>query len=335
MVSRTKLSVLLMLVPLAVLGSGVASLVERVPTLPGTVTQASAGYAGLEAEVRALQEEVDAAEAALQQQQEVAFATTRQRAEAQQRNLENLTGMSAEEMESADEGEFEAKMLGAMGLSMADMEALEGMDDAEAEAYFAGRQVNTEGLQKFADAAPKSSDPARLSRLSQEFGDWQSGYAARVTRGAEEFKALEDRWAQDHAQLSARLDAEMAPRVASVPTVDCGEAGDYQDLIALHAIQLDRARAHAELAPGHLEQGIGFLSTRREVVKADAAFADRFAADAAGLEELAAQSITAQQVALQGVSELLRQTLEINKRVLDRVNRRAELERSRPQSSCG
>jgi len=334
-VFRAKISVLLVLVPLVAIGAGTAGLLDRVPTLPNSVAEAGAGRAKLEAQVSALEVDIEAANAELQSQQEEAFAANEKIAEQQSQNLQNLTGMSADEMDAAEEGEIEANMLGAMGMTMDDMEALEGMDDAEAEAYFASKQFNTEGLQQFADAAPKSSDPARLERLTREFGDWQSGYSTRALKASEEFTALSARWAQDHAQLDARLNSEMASRTANVPIVDCGEAGDNPDAIALHAIALDRAKAHAELAPGQLKQGIDFLSGNRKTVKSDAMFADGFATDAAGLDEMAPQSISVQQIALRSISELLLHTQEINKEVLSWVDRKTELEGTRPKSSCG
>lgn len=333
--SRTMLLVLAACVPLTAIGSGATGLVERVPMLPATIVEARSGLAELESQAAALQRDIETAEAALESRQEEAFAASQQRAEQQQKNLESLTGMSAEEMETADEDEIMSNMMGAMGMSMADMEALEDMDDAEMEAYFAAKQPNTEGLQDFASSAPQSADPARLQRLSQEFGDWQSGYAERAVAAPEQLKALQDRWAQDHATLESSLDAEMAPKVASVATVDCGEAGEYQDAKALHAISLERADAHTQLAPEHLQQGIEFLSARREAVAADAAFADRFAADATGVDEMAVQSITVQQTALEGISELLNQTLEINRRVLGWVERKDQIASSGPKSTCG
>ena len=154
-------------------------------------------------------------------------------------------------------------------------------------------------------------------------------------RASEEYQALKNRWADDHARLNAKLDADLAPKVKSVPVVDCGEAGEYADAVATHAIAIERAAAHSALAPGHLQQGADFLAKRREAVKADAGFADRFAADAQGLDMLQGQSLAAQSQALLRIEELLGQTVEITQELLNWDGEKARLESIQPKSSCG
>jgi hypothetical protein len=220
------------------------------------------------------------------------------------------------------------------------MEAVAEMDDAEAEAYFASKQANakpsnTEGLQKLAGNVPSGADAEKLDRLSREYGDWSARDADNTMRASEEYQALKNRWADDHARLNAKLDADLAPRVKSVPVVDCGEAGEYADAVATHAIAIERAAAHAALAPGHLQQGADFLAKRREAVKADASFADRFAADAQGVEMMNGQSFAAQSQALLRIEELLSQTVGITQELLSWDDEKARLESIQPKSSCG
>lgn len=150
----------------------------------------------------------------------------------------------------------------------------------------AGKQINTEKVSEFAASAPKISDPAKFERLTREYGDWQSGEVDRITKAQEEWKALLDRWEQDRSQLNARLNTELASEESQVPIVDCGESGNEPDARALHAIKLKRAKAHAQLASEYLKQGQAFLADRRRAVKADVDFADKFAADAAGVDNL-------------------------------------------------
>jgi len=332
--SKSTLGFLLALSPFLVF-AGSIGLLERVPTLPASAEAALSGRAALVARAEALQRDIDAAQDALGAEEDAVMEKSMESAEQQQRNVENFTGMSAAEMEAADEDEVEAAMLQGFGLSMADMEAMENMTDAEIEAYMAGKQINTQKASEFAAGAPKISDPAKFASLTQEFGDWQSGEVDRITKGQEEWKALMDRWAQDRAQLNARLNPELASEESQVPIVDCGEAGDQPDARALHAIKLKRAKAHAQLAPEYLKQGQAFLGDRRRAVKTDVDFADKFAADAAGVDEMAAQSITAQQVALQRIGELLSMTLEINSAVAAPMEALATLESTRPKSECG
>ncbi len=117
--------------------------------------------------------------------------------------------------------------------------------------------------------------------------------------------------------------------------VDCGEAGEYADAVETHAIALERAAAHAVLASGHLPQGLDYLAGRREAVKADATFADSFAADAQGVDMMNGQSLTAQSQALLGIEGLLDQTVEVTRNLLSWEGAKAGLESMRPKSSCG
>jgi hypothetical protein len=328
------------MVPLLATAAGSAGLLERVPTLPATLAEAQSGFAGLQAQADALRRDIDAAQNELDAAAETSAAADEERARQQASDLEAMTGMSAEEMAAADEEEVADKMLEGFGMSMADMEAVAEMDDAEAEAYFASKQANakpsnTEGLQKLAGNAPSGADAEKLDRLSREFGDWSAQNADHTMRASEEYQALGKRWADDHAQLNARLDADLAPRVKSVPVVDCGEAGEYADAVATHAIAVERAAAHAALAPGHLRQGADFLARRREAVRADASFADRFAADAQGVDMMSGQSIAVQSQALLRIEELLNQTVEITQQLLSWDGEKGRLESIRPKSSCG
>jgi hypothetical protein len=315
--------------------AGSIGLLERVPNLPNSAEAALSGRAALAATVQALQRDIDAAQDALDAEADVVAEKSIESAEQQQRNVEKFTGMSAAEMESADEDEVEGAMLQGFGLNMADMDAMENMSDAEIEAYMAGKQINTQKASEFAAGAPKISDPKKFERLTREFGDWQSGEVERITKTQEEWKALMDRWAQDHAQLNTRLNKELASEESQVSTVDCGEAGDEPDALAVYAIKLKRAKAHAQLAPEYLKQGQAFLADRRRAVKTDVDFADKFAADAAGVDEMAAQSIIVQQTALQRIGELSSMTLEINDEVAAPMEALSGLEKARPKSECG
>ena len=328
------------MVPLLATAAGSAGLLERVPTLPATLAEAQSGLDGLQAQAATLRRDIDAAQNELDALAETQAAADEERARQQASDLEAVTGMSAEEMDAADEDEIGDKMLEGFGMSMADMEAVAEMDDAEAEAYFASKQANakpsnTEGLQKLAGNAPSGADAEKLERLSREYGDWSAQNTEHTMRAGEEYQALKNRWADDHARLNAKLDADLAPRVKSVPVVDCGEAGEYADAVATHAIAIERAAAHATLAPGHLQQGADFLARRRAAVKADASFADRFAADARGLDMLQGQSLAAQSQALLRIEELLGQTVEVTQALLSWDGEKARLESIRPKSSCG
>jgi len=315
--------------------AGSIGLLERVPNLPTSAEAAFSGRAALAAKVEALQRDIDAAQDALSAEADAAAEKSIESAEQQQRNVEKFTGMSAAEMEAADDDEVEAAMLQNFGMNMADMEAMENMSDAEIEAYMAGKQTNTQKVSEFAAGAPKISDPKKFERLTREFGDWQSGEIDRITKAQEEWKALLDRWAQDRAQLNARLKKELASEESQVPIVNCGEAGDEPDARALHAIKLKHAKAHAQLAPQHLKQGQAFLADRRRTVKADADFADKFAADAAGVDEMALQSVSVQEAALQRIGELSSMTLEINDEVAAPMEALSSIEKARPKSECG
>ena len=237
--------------------AGSIGLLERVPNLPTSAEAALSGRTALAATVKALQRDIDAAQDALSAEADAAAEKSIESAEQQQRNVEKFTGMSAAEMEAADDDEVEAAMLQNFGMNMADMEAMENMTDAEIEAYMAGKQTNTQKVSEFAASAPKISDPKKFERLTREFGDWQSGEIDRITKAQEEWKALLDRWAQDRAQLNARLNTELASEESQVPIVDCGEAGDEPDARALYAIKLKRAKAHAQLAPRAPQAGPG------------------------------------------------------------------------------
>lgn len=332
--SKSTLCTIFAFFPLLAL-AGSIGLLERVPNLPTSAEAALSGRTALAAKVKALQRDIDAAQDALSAEEEAVAEKSIESAEQQERNVEKFTGMSAAEMEAADDDEVEAAMLQNFGMNMADMEAMENMTDAEIEAYMAGKQINTQKVSEFAASAPKISDPKKFERLTREFGDWQSGEIDRITKSQEEWKALMDRWAQDRAQLNARLKTELASEESQVPIVDCGEAGDEPDARALHAIKLKRAKAHAQLAPQHLKQGQAFLADRRRAVKTDVDFADKFAADAAGVDEMAAQSIIVQQTALQRIGELSSMTLEINDEVAAPMEALSGLEKARPKSECG
>jgi len=328
------------LLPLLAFAAGSAGFLERVPTLPATLAEAQSGFAGLQAQAEALRRDIDATQNELDATAETNAAADEEQARQQASDLEAMTGMSAEEMDAADEDEIGDKMLEGFGMSMADMEAVAEMDDAEAEAYFASKQANakpsnTAALQKLAGNAPSGADAEKLERLSREYGDWSAQNADHTMRASEEYQALKNRWADDHARLNAKLDADLAPRVKSVPVVDCGEAGEYADAVETHAIAIERAAAHAALAPGHLQQGADFLAKRREAVKADASFADRFAADAQGFEMMNGQSFAAQSQALLRIEELLGQTVEITRELLSWDGEKARLESIQPKSSCG
>ncbi len=315
--------------------AGSIGLLERVPNLPTSAEAALSGRAALVDKVKALQRDIDAAEDALSAEEDAAMEKGAEWAEQEQRSVEKFTGMSAAEMEAADDDEVEAAMLQNFGMNMADMEAMENMSDAEIEAYMAGKQMNTQKVSEFAASAHKISDPEKFGRLTREYGDWQSGQIDRIMKYQEEQKALRDRWAQDRAQLNARLNTELASEESQVPIVDCGESGNQPDARALHAIKLKRAKAQAQLAPQHLKQGQAFLADRRRTVKADVDFADKFAADAAGVDELAGQSIIAQKGALQSIGELSSMTLEINGEVAAPMEALSDIEEARPQSECG
>ncbi len=118
-----------------------------------------------------LQRDLEAARGAAQKRAAEAAAATEAEAAKQGRRLEQFVGMSAAEMEEADDDEVEARMLKGMGLTKADMDALENMSDEEANAYLARRRLNTERLQIFAAGAPQVSDAPKLDRLTREFGD--------------------------------------------------------------------------------------------------------------------------------------------------------------------
>ncbi len=332
---RARIAVLVCLVPAVALGAGAAGFAQRVPTLPATVDEALAGLPRLETQAQALQRDIDAARAAVQKRMDEAGAAAEARAARQARNFEAFMGMSAAEMEDAEDEELEARMLDQMGMTMADMEALENMSDAEANAYLAGRQPKTDGLQKFAAGAPKPSDDPKLERLTREYGDWLPRHSARAVSTSNDFTALKQRWAREHAELDARLDEQLRPRLRAVPRVDCGEAGIEPDAIQSHAISLERYLAHEKLAPEQLKQGVAFLSRQRAIVAEEVDFADRFAKEAAGFPEMAAQGTAVESAALQEVSELLRMTLDINRDVVRWTENRAGHERSRPKSSCG
>lgn len=328
------------MLPLLAFAAGSAGLLERVPALPATLAEAQSGFAGLQTQAEALRRDIDAAQNELDATAETHAAADEERARQQASDLEALTGMSAEEMDAADEDEIGDKMLEGFGMSMADMEAVAEMDDAEAEAYFASKQAgakpsNTAALQKLAGNVPSGAEAEKLERLSREYGDWSAQNTEHTMRASEEYQALKSRWADDHARLNAKLDNDLAPKVKSVPVVDCGEAGEYADAVATHAIAVERAAAHAALAPGHLQQGADFLAKRREAVKADAGFADRFAADAQGLDMLQGQSLAAQSQALLRIEELLGQTVEITQALLNWDGEKARLESIQPKSSCG
>lgn len=333
--SKSAFTVFLVLVPVMVIAAGSSGLLERVPILPATVAQALSSLPQRASDANALQRDIDAAEDSLTERLESVAQSNEEVAAQKQAGLEKFSGMSAEEMEAAEDGEFEGKMLEGMGMSMADMEAMEDMDDAEIEAYFAKKQFNTKGLAEFGAAVSTSSDPAKLGRLNREYSDWQAGEAARKIQPLEEFMALQGRWAEEHAKLDAKLDTALATRLKNVRIIDCGEAGDTRDALALHAITLERAKAHAELAPSHLQQGAGFLSKRREAVKADASFADRFETDADGVDEMAMQALSAQQVVLQRIAELLMMTMEVNRDLVRPAETLAGLENAGPKSECG
>ena len=332
---KSAFTVFLVLVPVMVIAAGSSGLLERVPILPATVAQALSGLPQRASAANALQRDIDAAEVSLTQRLESAAQSNEEIAGQQQAGMEKFSGMSAEEMEAAEDGELEAKMLEGMGMSMADMEAMEDMDDAEIEAYFASKQFNTKGLAEFGATVPKGSDPVRLERLNREYSDWQVNEAARKIQPLEELRALQGRWAEEHTKLDAKLDTALATKLKNVRIVDCGEAGDTPDALAVHAIALERAKAHAELAPAHLQQGAGFLSNRREAVKADVSFADRFETDADGVDEMAMQALSAKQVALQRIAELLAMTLEVNRVVVRPAETLAGLENVSPKSECG
>lgn len=326
--------------PLLATAAGSAGLLERVPTLPATLAEAQSGFAGLQAQAATLRRDIDAAQNELDATAETHAAADEERARQQASDLEAVTGMSAEEMDAADEDEIGDKMLEGFGMSMADMEAVAEMDDAEAEAYFASKQANakpsnTEGLQKLAGNAPSGADAEKIDRLSREFGDWSAQSTDHTVRASEEYQALKKRWADEHKSLNAKLDVDMAARVKSVPVVDCGEAGEYPDVIKTHQIAIDRAKAHAELAPAHLKQGADFLAKRREAVKADATFAEKFATDAEGVEMMSGQSIAVQSQALTRIEQLLDQTVEITQDLLSWDGEKARLESTRPKGTCG
>lgn len=328
------------MLPLLAFAAGSAGFLERVPTLPATLAVAQSGFAGLQAKAEALRRDIDAAQNRLDEAAETSAAADEDRAQQQASDLQAMTGMSAEEMDAADEDEIANKMLEGFGMSMADMEAVAEMDDEEAEAYFASKQANakpsnTEGLRKLAANAPSGADAEKLDRLTREFGDWSAQNTDRTVRAIEEYQALNKRWADDHARLNAKLDVDLAPRVKSVPVVDCGEAGEYADAIETHAIAVERAAAHALLASGHLPKGVDYLAGRREAVKADATFADRFAADAQGVDLMNGQSFSVQSQALLGIEGLLDQTVELTRDLLSWEGEKARLESIRPKSSCG
>lgn len=328
------------MLPLLAIAAGSAGLLERVPTLPATLKEVRSGFAGLQAQAEALRRDIDSAQNELDEAAEKNAEADEERAQQQASGLEAVTGMSAEEMDAADEDEIGDKMLEGFGMSMADMEAVAEMDEAEAEAYFASKQANakpsnTEGLQKLAGNAPSGADAEKIDRLKREFGDWSAQNTDHTVRAGEEHQALKNRWADDHARLNAKLDADLAPKVKSVPLVDCGEAGEIPDAVATHAIALERAAAHAALAPGHLQQGADFLAKRREAVKADATFADSFAADAQGVDMMHNESFMVQSQALLRIEELLSQTVGITQELLSWDDEKARLESIQPKSSCG
>jgi len=338
--SRLKLIGLFTLLPLLAVAAGAGGLLERVPKLPATVAEAQSGFAGMQDQAAALRRDLDAAQNELDKVANAIAVADEARAQQQVSDLEALTGMSSDEMDTADEDEIADKMLGNFGMSMADMEAMAEMDDAEAEAYFASKQANakpsnTEAMQKFASNAPAGADAAKLERLSREFGDWSEQNADHMLRASEEYQSLRSRWAEDHAQLKARLDVDMAARVKGVPVVDCGEAGDYPDAIETHQIAIDRAEAHAALAPAHLQQGADFLAKRRGAVKADATFADKFSADAQGVDLMSGQSIAVQSQALVRIAELLDHTMQVTQDLLSWGDEKARLESIRSKSNCG
>lgn len=328
------------MVPFLAFAAGSAGFLERVPTLPATLAEAQSGFAGLQAKAEALRRDIEAAQSDLDETAETNAAVDEERAQQQASDLQAMTGMSAEEMDAADEDEVADKMLEGFGMSMADMEAVAEMDDEEAEAYFASKQANakpsnTEGLRKLAGNVPSGADAEKLDRLIREFGDWSAQNTDRTVRAIEEYQALNGRWADDHARLNAKLDVDLAPRVRSVPVVDCGEAGEYADAVETHAIALERATAHAVLASGHLRQGLDYLAGRREAVKADAIFADSFAVDAQGVAMMNGQSYTARSQALLGIEGLLDETVEVTRNLLSWEGEKAGLESIRPKSSCG
>jgi len=330
----------LTLLPFLAIAAGPVGYLERVPKLPATLAEAQSGLAGLQQQAAALRRDLDAAQNEIDAVADSNAATDEERAQQQASDLEALTGMTSEEMDGADEDEIADQMLSGLGMSMADMEAIADMDDAEAEAYFASKQANAKptnmaAAQKLASNAPTGADAAKLDRLSREFGDWSAQSTDHTLRASEDYQALKKRWADEHKSLNARLDVDMAARVKSVPVVDCGEAGDYPDMIETHQIAIDRAKAHAELAPAHLKQGADFLAARREAVKADAAFAEKFAADAQGLELMSGQSVAAQSQALTRIEQLLDQTVEITQDLLSWDGEKARLESTMPKSTCG
>lgn len=331
---KTSAFILSIAVPVAALAAtGLPAFVERVPTLPGNARQLAADLPRIETAAAALTRDIDARQTALDRE----FAANATAAQAAHRaQVRAMTGMSDEELDAADDDAVADRLLGQMGLGMDDLEQLDEMDDDEGAAWLARKAAGGPGLARMtAPAGTSGADAARIERLLTEAGERARKRSEDVERASRAYAALNAEIDREHAQLDARLDTEQAPRKNAVRVVDCGEEGEYPDARAIHALDLERARAHVALLPGHLTRASAYLGQRRAVARDHAAFAERMRAEAGDVPVAASQVGSSATIALGATRDLLIETTTLARKIADWELRRIQLEQNPPKSSCG
>jgi hypothetical protein len=331
---KTSAFILSIAVPVVALAaSGLSGLVERVPTLPGNARQLAVDLSRIETAAAALTRDIDAMQAAVDRE----FASNATAAQAAHRaQVRAMTGMSDEELDAADDDAVADRLLAQMGLDGEDLDEIEAMDDDEGAAWLARKAAGSQGLARMtAPAGTSGADAARVERLLTEAGERARKHSEDVERASRAYAALNAEIDRDHAQLDARLDTEQAPRKNAVRMVDCGEEGEYPDARAIHALDLERARAHVALLPGHLTRASAHLDQRRKVARDHAAFAERMRAEAGGVPVAAGQVGSSATLALGATRNLLIETTTLARKIADWESRLQSLERNPPKGSCG
>jgi hypothetical protein len=331
---KTAPLVLSIVLPVAALAAtGLVGLVERVPTLPANAQQLAAALPQIEAGAAALSRDVEARQESLNR----ALATRATALEAAGRQqMRAMTGLSEQELDAADDDAVADKLLGQMGFGMEDLEELEEMDEDEGAAWLARKAAGGHGLARMtAPGGTSSADLARVEPLLTEAGERARKRSEDIERASQAYAALGAGIDRDHVQLDARLDAELAPKRNAIRVVDCGEEGKYPDAQAMHALALERARAHVALMPEHLTRASAYLDQRRAVARDHAAFAERIRTGTRGVSIAEAQADTAETIALDATRTLLIETTALARKIADWELRRIELERNPPKSSCG
>lgn len=331
---KTTSLVLAIALPIAALAAnGLSALVDRVPTLPADARQLTGALPKIEAAVASLSREIEAKQQTIDRDLRASADVS---AQASRQQLRSMTGMSDEALDAADDDEIAQRLLGQMGLSMEEAERIAEMDDDEGAAWAARHAAGSKGLSRMTTSASISgADAERLTRLLTEASERSQASSAELERAARAYAELVEQMEQDHRRLNARLDSEMAPKRKAVPMVDCGEEGEFPDARQLHALAVERARAHVTLAPQHLSQASAHLARRRATARDEAVFAERMLLEAKGIAVAEMQARSAQSMALKTMRILLSETAELARKIADWEERKTSLEQNPPKSSCG